>query len=66
VLYRRGAFQDLLADYEASVAALRNAMGSNGFEAAWAQGAPLSTEEATTYAQRGQANSTWSGSSARA
>jgi hypothetical protein len=34
------------AGYEASVAALRNAMGQHGFEAAWAEGAALSTDEA--------------------
>jgi DNA-binding CsgD family transcriptional regulator len=40
------------ADYEASVAALRNAMGDKDFDAAWAEGAALSTEEAIAYAQR--------------
>jgi predicted ATPase/class 3 adenylate cyclase/DNA-binding CsgD family transcriptional regulator len=42
------------ADYEASVAALRNAMGEQDFESAWAEGAALSTEEAIAYAQRGR------------
>jgi DNA-binding CsgD family transcriptional regulator len=42
------------AGYEASVAALRNAMGDNDFESAWAEGAALSTEEAIAYAQRGR------------
>jgi DNA-binding CsgD family transcriptional regulator len=42
------------ADYEASVTALRDAMGHNEFEDAWAQGAALSTEEAIAYAQRGR------------
>jgi DNA-binding NarL/FixJ family response regulator len=42
------------ASYEASVAALRNAMGQEDFEAAWAEGAALSTEEAIAYAQRGR------------
>jgi DNA-binding CsgD family transcriptional regulator len=42
------------AGYEASVAALRNAMGQQDFEAAWAEGAALSTEEAIGYAQRGR------------
>jgi predicted ATPase/class 3 adenylate cyclase/DNA-binding CsgD family transcriptional regulator len=42
------------AGYEASVAALRNAMGQADFEAAWAEGAALSTEEAIAYAQRGR------------
>jgi DNA-binding CsgD family transcriptional regulator len=40
------------AGYEASVAALRNAMGQNDFESAWAEGAALSTEDAIAYAQR--------------
>jgi predicted ATPase/class 3 adenylate cyclase/DNA-binding CsgD family transcriptional regulator len=47
-------FKILDADHEASVAALRNAMGDSDFEAAWAEGAALSTEEAITYAQRGR------------
>ena len=42
------------ADYEASVAALRDAMGEKDFESAWAEGAALSTEEAIAYAQRGR------------
>ena len=42
------------ADYEASVAALRNAVGQADFESAWAEGAALSTEEAIGYAQRGR------------
>jgi DNA-binding CsgD family transcriptional regulator len=42
------------AGYEASVAALRNAMGGEDFDAAWAEGAALSVEEAITYAQRGR------------
>jgi DNA-binding NarL/FixJ family response regulator len=40
--------------YEDSVAALRNAMGEKDFDAAWAEGAALSTEEAIAYAQRGR------------
>jgi predicted ATPase/class 3 adenylate cyclase/DNA-binding CsgD family transcriptional regulator len=40
--------------YEASVAALRDAMGEKDFDAAWAEGAALSTEEAIAYAQRGR------------
>jgi predicted ATPase/class 3 adenylate cyclase/DNA-binding CsgD family transcriptional regulator len=40
--------------YEASVAALRNAMDENDFDSAWAEGAALSTEEAIAYAQRGR------------
>jgi predicted ATPase/class 3 adenylate cyclase/DNA-binding CsgD family transcriptional regulator len=42
------------AGYEASVAALRDALGENGFDSAWAEGAALSTEEAIAYAQRGR------------
>jgi predicted ATPase/class 3 adenylate cyclase/DNA-binding CsgD family transcriptional regulator len=42
------------ADYEASVAVLRNAMGHTDFETAWAEGAALSTAEAIAYAQRGR------------
>ena len=42
------------ADYEVSVATLRDAMGQNDFDAAWAEGAALSTEEAIAYAQRGR------------
>jgi predicted ATPase/DNA-binding CsgD family transcriptional regulator len=42
------------AGYEASVAALRHAMGENDFESAWGEGAALSTEEAIAYAQRGR------------
>jgi DNA-binding CsgD family transcriptional regulator len=42
------------AGYEASVAVLRNAMGEKEFDAAWAEGAALSTEEAIAYAQRGR------------
>ncbi len=42
------------ADYEASVAALRNALGDKDFDAAWAEGAALSVEEAIAYAQRGR------------
>jgi predicted ATPase/class 3 adenylate cyclase/DNA-binding CsgD family transcriptional regulator len=40
--------------YEASVAALRNAMEENDFDSAWAEGAALSNEEAIAYAQRGR------------
>jgi DNA-binding CsgD family transcriptional regulator len=42
------------AGYEASVAALRDAMGEKDFESAWAEGAALSTEEAIAYARRGR------------
>ncbi|MFZ0902714.1 MAG: response regulator transcription factor, partial [Mycobacterium sp.] len=47
-------FQIYDADYQASVAALRDALGENGFDSAWAEGAALSTEEAIAYAQRGR------------
>ena len=39
---------------EATIAALRDALGENDFEAAWAEGAALSIEEATAYALRGR------------
>jgi predicted ATPase/class 3 adenylate cyclase/DNA-binding CsgD family transcriptional regulator len=42
------------AGYESSVSALRDAMEDKEFEAAWAEGAALSTEEAIAYAQRGR------------
>jgi predicted ATPase/class 3 adenylate cyclase/DNA-binding CsgD family transcriptional regulator len=42
------------ADYETSVAALRDTMGENDFDAAWAEGAALSVEEAIAYARRGR------------
>jgi predicted ATPase/class 3 adenylate cyclase/DNA-binding CsgD family transcriptional regulator len=42
------------AGYEASVAALRDAMNDNDFESAWNEGAALSTEEAVAYPQRGR------------
>jgi DNA-binding CsgD family transcriptional regulator len=47
-------FKIYQADYEVSVAALRDAMGQDDFDGAWAQGAALSTEEAIAYAQRGR------------
>jgi predicted ATPase/class 3 adenylate cyclase/DNA-binding CsgD family transcriptional regulator len=42
------------ATYEASMAALRDAMGDNEFDSARADGAALSIEEAIAYAQRGR------------
>ena len=42
------------AGYESSVAALRDVMDEKDFDAAWAEGAALSTEEAIAYAQRGR------------
>jgi DNA-binding CsgD family transcriptional regulator len=42
------------SDYAASAASVREALGDNDFEAARAEGAALSTEEAIAYAQRGR------------
>jgi DNA-binding NarL/FixJ family response regulator len=42
------------ADFDALVSAIRNAIGDNDFETAWAEGAALSTDEAIAYAQRGR------------
>jgi DNA-binding CsgD family transcriptional regulator len=42
------------AGYQASVAALRDAMGEKDFESARAEGAALSPDEAIAYAQRGR------------
>ena len=42
------------AAYEASVAVLRDTLGEKDFDAAWAEGAALSTAEAIAYAQRGR------------
>jgi predicted ATPase/class 3 adenylate cyclase/DNA-binding NarL/FixJ family response regulator len=42
------------AGYDASVAALRDAMGEKDFASARAEGAAMSTEEAIAYAQRGR------------
>jgi DNA-binding CsgD family transcriptional regulator len=42
------------AGYEASVTGLRDAMGEEDFDSAWAEGAALSTEAAIAYAQRGR------------
>ena len=40
--------------YNAAIESLRDALGKRLFDAAWAQGAALSTEEAIAYAQRGR------------
>jgi predicted ATPase/class 3 adenylate cyclase/DNA-binding CsgD family transcriptional regulator len=40
--------------YHALVTSLQNAMADNDFDAAWAEGAALSTDEAIAYAQRGR------------
>src|SRR5277367_6252041 len=42
------------AGCEASAATVRDALGGTDFDAAWAEGAALSTEEAIAYAQRGR------------
>jgi DNA-binding NarL/FixJ family response regulator len=42
------------ADYESTVATLRNALSDEDFDSVWAEGAALSTEEAIAYAQRGR------------
>jgi len=42
------------ADYETSVAELRDAMGQNAFDTACAEGAALSTAEAIAYSRRGR------------
>jgi predicted ATPase/class 3 adenylate cyclase/DNA-binding CsgD family transcriptional regulator len=42
------------ADYEMALAAGRVALGNNDFDAAWDEGAALSTDEAIAYAQRGR------------
>ena len=42
------------AGHEASVAALRNALGEADFEPSWVEGAAMSTEEAIAYAKRGR------------
>jgi DNA-binding CsgD family transcriptional regulator len=42
------------ADHQASVTALRDALGQKDFDSAWAEGAALSVEEAVAYAQRGR------------
>jgi DNA-binding CsgD family transcriptional regulator len=42
------------AGYEASLAALRDALGEKDYDFAWAEGAALSTEEAIAYAHRGR------------
>jgi len=47
-------YQIYQADYEAAVAVPRDALGQNDFDAAWAEGAGLSTKEAIAYAQRGR------------
>nr|WP_231584550.1 LuxR family transcriptional regulator [Mycobacterium haemophilum] len=47
-------FKTWNAAYEAAVAALRDAMGDEDFNSAWAEGAALPIKEAIVYAQRGR------------
>jgi DNA-binding CsgD family transcriptional regulator len=47
-------FKVLDADIDARIAVLLNTLGDNDFNAAWAEGAALSPEEAIAYAQRGR------------
>lgn len=42
------------ADYDATVVKVREALGQQDFDVAWAEGAALSVEEAIAYAQRGR------------
>ena len=56
IRHRIGAIRFKVWDvgYEASVAAMRDALSEQDFDSAWAEGAALSTEEAIAYAQRGR------------
>ena len=56
IRHRIGAVRFKVWDvgYEASVAALRDALSEQDFDSAWAEGAALSVEEAIAYAQRGR------------
>jgi DNA-binding CsgD family transcriptional regulator len=47
-------FEVLQADDNARIAASRDALGENDFDAAWSEGAALSIEDAVAYAQRGR------------
>nr|WP_041311356.1 LuxR family transcriptional regulator [Mycobacterium sp. JS623] len=51
---REVRFQIYQADYDTSVTVLRNAMEDTDFDDAWAEGAAMSTDEATAYALRGR------------
>jgi predicted ATPase/class 3 adenylate cyclase/DNA-binding CsgD family transcriptional regulator len=42
------------AGYDAAIESLRDALGEEAFDAAWAEGGALSAEEAIAYAQRGR------------
>jgi DNA-binding CsgD family transcriptional regulator len=50
-LVRFRVFDD---DHQALIATLQNAMGDKDFDAAWAEGAAMSTDEAVAYALRGR------------
>jgi predicted ATPase/class 3 adenylate cyclase/DNA-binding CsgD family transcriptional regulator len=47
-------FEVLQADDNTRIAASRDALGENDFDAAWSEGAALSIEDAVAYAQRGR------------
>ena len=47
-------FPSFEAEHSGDLSALREVMGTDDFEAAWAEGAALSTGEAIAYAQRGR------------
>ncbi len=47
-------FPSVNAGYEAVTTELRTTMGAEDYDAAWAEGVALSTEEAIAYAQRGR------------
>ena len=47
-------FKTLEVDDDRRIAMVRDALGDNDFDAAWAEGAALSIEEAIAYAQRGR------------
>ena len=51
-------FKVLESTDEAGIAAAREELGDNDFDAAWAEGAALSTGEAVAYAQRGRGEHT--------
>ena len=42
------------SDYDASISQVRDALDENDFDASWAEGVALSTEEAIAYVQRGR------------
>ncbi|MGA9489385.1 MAG: LuxR family transcriptional regulator [Mycobacterium sp.] len=47
-------FQVFQAAYDTALAAVRDALGTQAFDAAWSEGSALSTGEAISYAQRGR------------